>query len=107
MQQAAELSFCCITNTITIRAALDANASTVICNVHAVMLVQRAQVAEPSSATKRAQQPQRSKWGFVPGEDDTLDLNLEKAGRPMYCPVLTCFAVLHCSPCSAEVSMHS
>ena len=33
-------------------------------------------------AMKRAQpEGQRSKWGFVPGEDDTLDLNMEKAGK--------------------------
>lgn len=34
------------------------------------------------SAVKRAQPDrQRSYWGFVPGEDDTLDLNMEKAGN--------------------------
>ena len=34
------------------------------------------------SVLKRAQpEGQRSKWGFVPGEDDTLDLNMEKAGN--------------------------
>lgn len=38
------------------------------------------------SAVKRAQpEGQRSKWGFVPGEDDTLDLNLEKAGESLPC----------------------
>ena len=38
------------------------------------------------SALKRAQpEGQRSKWGFVPGEDDTLDLNLEKAGERLGC----------------------
>ena len=49
---------------------------------HLTVPVLCVQEAEPSSAAKRAQQPQgqRSKWGFVPGEDDTLDLNLEKAG---------------------------
>lgn len=55
-----------------------------------------AQAAEPSSAAKRAQQPQgqRSKWGFVPGEDDTLDLNLEKAGRLALCFAVACLPVL-------------
>ena len=34
------------------------------------------------SVLKRVQpEGQRSKWGFVPGEDDTLDLNMEKAGE--------------------------
>ena len=38
-------------------------------------------VGQNLSALKRAQpEGQRSKWGFVPGEDDTLDLNMEKAG---------------------------
>lgn len=34
------------------------------------------------STAKRAQQPQgqMSRWGLVPGGDDTMELNLEKAG---------------------------
>ncbi len=35
----------------------------------------------PSVAKPAQPEGQRSKWGFVPGEDDTLDLNLEKAGE--------------------------
>ncbi|DBA97231.1 TPA: hypothetical protein ACH3X1_014979 [Trebouxia sp. C0004] len=39
-------------------------------------------MGQSPSVAKRAQpEGQRSKWGFVPGEDDTLDLNLEKAGQ--------------------------
>lgn len=39
-------------------------------------------LGQSPSAVKRAQpEGQRSKWGFVPGEDDTLDLNMEKAGN--------------------------
>ena len=39
-------------------------------------------LGQSPSALKRAQpEGQRSKWGFVPGEDDTLDLNMEKAGN--------------------------
>ena len=39
-------------------------------------------MGQSPSVAKRAQpEGQRSKWGFVPGEDDTLDLNLEKAGE--------------------------
>ena len=39
-------------------------------------------LAQSPSAVRRAQpEGQKSKWGFVPGEDDTLDLNMEKAGR--------------------------
>ena len=38
-------------------------------------------IGQSPSVMKRAQpEGQRSKWGFVPGEDDTLDLNMEKAG---------------------------
>ena len=35
----------------------------------------------PSVAKPAQPEGQRSEWGFVPGEDDTLDLNLEKAGE--------------------------
>lgn len=43
-------------------------------------------LGQSPSAAKRAQPDgQRSKWGFVPGEDDTLDLNLEKAGWICIC----------------------
>lgn len=47
-------------------------------------------LGQSPSAFKRAQpEGQRSKWGLVPGEDDTLDLNLalEKAGT---CSAFTC-----------------
>lgn len=47
-------------------------------------------LGQSPSAVKRTQpEGQRSKWGLVPGEDDTLDLNssLEKAGS---CSALTC-----------------
>lgn len=45
-------------------------------------------LGQSPSASKRAQpEGQRSKWGFVPGEDDTLDLNMEKAGNG---PAATC-----------------
>lgn len=32
---------------------------------------------------------QQSKWGFVPGEDDTLELDLKKRGEPTFCLLLT------------------
>ena len=39
-------------------------------------------LGQSPSVLKCAQpEGQRSKWGFVPGEDDTLDLNMEKAGN--------------------------
>lgn len=39
-------------------------------------------LGQSPSAVKRTQpEGQRSKWGFVPGEDDTLELNMEKAGN--------------------------
>ena len=47
-------------------------------------------LGQSPSAIKRAQpEGQRSKWGLVPGEDDTLDLNpaLEKAGK---CSAFAC-----------------
>lgn len=47
-------------------------------------------LGQSPSAFKREQpEGQRSKWGLVPGEDDTLDLNssLEKAGT---CSAFTC-----------------
>ena len=52
-------------------------------------------IGQSPSAMKPVQpEGQRSKWGFVPGEDDTLDLNMEKAG--VYCvpPLVTV-----CIPC--------
>lgn len=48
-------------------------------------------LGQSPSAAKRAQPDgQRSKWGFVPGEDDTLDLNLEKAGGTCICSLHSC-----------------
>lgn len=39
-------------------------------------------LGDSPSAMMRAQpEGQRSKWGFIPGEDDTLDLNMEQAGN--------------------------
>lgn len=48
-------------------------------------------MGQSPSVGKRAQpEGQRSKWGFVPGEDDTLDLNLEKAGEGLQSSCAMC-----------------
>ncbi len=48
-------------------------------------------MGQSPSVAKRAQpEGQRSKWGFVPGEDDTLDLNLEKAGESLQLSCAMC-----------------
>ena len=53
-------------------------------------------LGQSPSAVKRAQpEGQRSKWGFVPGEDDTLDLNLEKAGKVLFFLYVLCTQI-HC-----------
>ena len=60
--------------------------------------------AQPEPQPGRQPQGMASKWGFVPGEDDTLDLNLERRGA--CCCLLTEPRPVQLCMCCLEDSAH-